>query len=261
MGMPLFSIVMPSHQTAAWVGEAIDSVRAQTYPDWELIIVDDASTDGSVAAIRGAAGPDLGGRIILTASTQRLGPAEARNRAILAARGRYVAFLDSDDRWRPNKLERQLELLERTRAVLVYASYSLMDESGKPLGQRALAPASVDYRSLLSCNVIGCLTACYDTQQIGKVCMPEIARRQDHGLWLRILKPGRTALGQDQVLADYRVRRDSISRNKFAAAMWQWRLYRDVEQLRLLSRAFVFLRYAVAGVTGTRFVSFSETAQ
>jgi teichuronic acid biosynthesis glycosyltransferase TuaG len=258
MPIPSVSIVMPSHQTASWIGEAIASVRAQTFRDWELLIVDDASTDNSLEEIAKAAGDDLGGRIKLEISAHRLGPAEARNRSIRAARARYIAFLDSDDRWRPAKLERQLRFMEKNKAALAFASYALMNEDGKALGIRAIAPPSVSYRSLLSCNVIGCLTACYDTQQVGKMVMPDIARRQDHGLWLSIVKTGVQAHGQDEVLADYRVRGVSVSSNKLQAARWQWRLYRDIERLGFFSSMVVFARYACAGLARSRFVRHSE---
>jgi len=225
---PLVSVVMPVWNAEATLGEAVASVRAQTLPDWELILVDDASTDGSPGLIARLAAAEPRIRPIRRATNG--GAAAARNAAIAASRGRLVAFLDADDRWYPEKLARQVAHLRATGAGLVFSAYRRIDEDGRPLG-RVGVPARVDRAGLLRGNVIGCLTAVYDSEVYGRAAMPMLRRRQDYGLWLALLAQGGAAAGLDEVLADYRVRRGSLSSDRLAAAAATWRLYREAAGL------------------------------
>src|SRR5690606_21911418 len=175
-----------------------------------------------------------------------------RNAGIKAAQGRYIAFLDSDDVWLPTKLEKQLEFMRRGDIAFSYCAYEKIDEEGEVFG-RVGVPRKVSYRGLLKVCVIGCLTAMYDTQKLGKVYMPLIRRRQDLGLWLRILKKIDYAYGLQEILAQYRVRNDSISANKMVAARYTWKLYREHERLPLLKAVYYFSFYAVNGLLRTRY--------
>lgn len=225
---PRVSVITPVWNAAGTLADAVRSVQAQTLPDWEMLLIDDGSQDGS---------RDLAGR--LAAEDPRLrvlgwmenrGAAAARNAGIAAARGRYVAFLDADDLWRSGKLAVQTGYMEHTGAVFAFSAYQRMDAGGRPLG-RVGVPARVDHAQLLRGNVIGCLTAIYDVRHYGPVEMPDLRRRQDYGLWLRLLARGGVAHGIDEVLADYRVRASSLSGNKATALAATWRLYREVAGL------------------------------
>lgn len=225
---PGVSVITPVWNAADTLEETVRSVQAQTRDDWEMLLVDDGSEDGSRALAERLAAGDP--RLRLLGWGDNRGAAAARNAGIAAARGRYVAFLDADDLWRPEKLAVQLDYLARTGAVFVFSAYQRMDAAGRPLG-RVGVPARVDHARLLRGNVIGCLTALYDAGHYGPVEMPALRRRQDYGLWLRLLARGGEAHGLDEVLADYRVRRASLSANKVTALAATWRLYREVAGL------------------------------
>jgi glycosyltransferase involved in cell wall biosynthesis len=173
------------------------------------------------------------------------GPAVARNRAIEAASGRYIAFLDSDDVWLPDKLAKQLEFASTANAAVTFTSYRKIDESGTLISPVIRAPERVWYRKLLRSNVIACSTAMYDTEICGRVLMPLIRKRQDYGLWLRILRGGYEAHGMSDDLVRYRLRPGSVSGNKLSAAHYHWKVLRDVEELSRISAAYYFAQYFV----------------
>ena len=226
-GTPRFSVVTPAWNAAATLAATVASVRAQTLPDWEMIVVDDGSTDATrtLAGELAAAEP----RLRLIAWDDNRGPAAARNAGIRAARGRFIAFLDADDLWYPAKLARQVAALE-AGSPLVFAAYRRIDAAGRPLGVVPARPR-LTHADLLRSNFIGCLTAVYDTAHFGKVEMPPLRRRQDYGLWLTLLAGGAVARGLPEVLADYRVRPGSLSSDRLAAVGATWTLYRDVAGL------------------------------
>lgn len=242
---PLVSVVTPVWNAAATLGETVASVRAQSLADWEMLLVDDGSTDGSgaLAARLAAAEPRIG---VLSHPT-RLGAAAARNRAIRAARGRFIAFLDADDLWRPEKLALQIGFMRARGHPFTFTAYRRIAADGRPLGT-VRPPAAVTRAGLLRGNVIGCLTAVYDTGFFGKVEMPPIARRQDYGLWLELLRRTAQAHALPEVLADYRVAPGSLSAGKLGAAGDTWRLYREHEGLPRLRAGYYFLHYAVRSV-------------
>lgn len=253
--MIIASIITPSHNCAPFISETICSVLNQSFSDWEMIVVDDCSTDESVEVIQSFVEQDS--RIRLIQLSKNTGAAVARNTAIEAANGRYIAFLDSDDLWLPNKLETQLQFMQDKDIAFSYSAYEKVDEQGQPLGLMGV-PDKVNYDQLLKCCVIGCLTAIYDTHKLGKVYMPLIRKRQDFGLWLRLLSKVDYAYGIQQPLAQYRVRSGSISSKKSNAAAYTWRLYREVEQLNLLKASYYFSHYAVRGVLRTKFPSLAR---
>jgi teichuronic acid biosynthesis glycosyltransferase TuaG len=224
---PRVSVVVPVWNAAATLAETIASVQAQTAPDWEMLLVDDGSRDGSRALAEAAAAADP--RLRVVGWRDNRGAAAARNAGIRAARGRFIAFLDADDLWRPEKLAVQLAALE-AGAPFVFSSYRRIDAAGRPLGI-VRAPARISYRELLRGNAIGCLTAIYDREALGRVEMPDLRRRQDFGLWLLLLERTPHATGLPEVLADYRVRRGSLSADKLAALRDNWAFYRGFARL------------------------------
>lgn len=246
---PLVSVITPVWNAQATLARTIASVRAQSLTDWEMLIVDDGSTDGS----RALAGREAAGdaRIRVLSLAENRGAAAARNLGIRAARGQLIAFLDADDLWRPEKLARQTAFMRACGAPFVFSAYRRIDAAGRPLGI-VPAPARVDRARLLKGNVIGCLTAIYDTAALGKVEMPDHRLRQDFGLWLRLLARTPCARGLPEVLADYRVGPASLSADKRSAARATWRIYREAEGLSRARAGYYFLHYAARGLLKSR---------
>jgi glycosyltransferase involved in cell wall biosynthesis len=242
---PMVSIITPTYNSIDYIADTLQSVAGQEYKNWEHIIIDDASTDATQSVVDACAKRD--NRIRFIKLPINSGAAVARNTGIRAARGRYIAFLDADDLWLPHKLARQLAFMRETGAAFAYASFDLIDESGLGIG-RVEVPQTATYTSLLRNNVIGCLTAMYDTEKTGKIEMPLIRKRQDLGLWLRILKKIPEARGVSEVLGQYRIRPGSISSNKLRAARHTWHLYRHVEGLPLAKAVYYFACYAMNGI-------------
>ncbi|EEF78466.1 glycosyltransferase family 2 protein [Methylophaga thiooxydans] len=249
------SIITPLHNAEAYISQTIGSVLHQTYQKWELIIVDDVSEDDSVQIVENFSKNDA--RIKLIRLRENSGAAVARNTAIETAKGRYIAFLDSDDVWLPEKLERQLTFMQENNYPFSFSAYERIDENGRSLGTVGV-PKKVNYKQMLKTSVIGCLTAMYDTSHFGKVYMPLIRKRQDYGLWLKLLKQTDFAHGLQTSLGKYRIRRDSISANKMNTATYNWRLYRQVEKLSFLASCYYFSHYAVRGLLRTKFPTFAK---
>ncbi|WP_018873979.1 glycosyltransferase family 2 protein [Thioalkalivibrio sp. ALJ16] len=231
---PRVSVVMPLHNAADRVEAGVRSVQGQSLPDWELLVVDDASTDDSGARVAALAAEDA--RIRVLRLERNGGPAVARNAGIREARGWYIAFLDSDDVWAPEKLVRQVALMERG-AVFSFTAMERVDEQGRRLSAAGV-PERVGYGELLKTNYIGCSTVMYDTGFFGKVEMPLIDRRQDYGLWLWLLKQVEFAHGLNEPLVRYTVRSGSVSSNKLTTAGYTWRVYRELEGLSVMRSAY-----------------------
>jgi glycosyltransferase involved in cell wall biosynthesis len=247
---PLVSVIMPAFNSEDFISRAIDSILRQTFEDWELIVVDDFSLDSTKKIVDEYA--ELDRRVKLVELKDNAGAAAARNVAIMAAKGRYISFLDSDDSWLPTKLEKQLSFMKNNDIAFSYSAYEKIDIQGSVVG-KVNVPKKVCYQDLLKVCSIGCLTVMYDTEKLGKVYMPLIRKRQDVGLWLRMLRDIPYAYGLDEVLAQYQLRPNSISSNKLSAASYTWRLYRDVEKLSMPVAAYYFAHYAFNGVLRTRF--------
>lgn len=244
----LVSVIMPTYNVAPLVEASLQSVADQTVQDWELLVSDDGSTDGTQGRVEDWSHADP--RIRLLTSNINQGAARARNAAIESATGRYIAFLDSDDLWKPEKLERQIAFMQERNIAFSFSSYDRIDEAGNLINTHHVEKP-VTYRDLLKTCNIGCLTAIYDTEKLGKVYMPDIRKRQDFGLWLRILKMVDAAHPVPESLAQYRVRAASVSANKLSAAKYTWSVYRDVEKLGLARSAYYFAHYAAHGVLNT----------
>lgn len=233
----LVSIITPSYNSAEFIADTIDSILAQTYTNWELLVTDDCSTDDSQAIVRRYAERD--GRIRLFSLEKNSGAAVARNRSIREARGRFIAFCDSDDRWYPEKLERQLRFMREKDCALSYTSYMVCDERDRTLGI-VVCTHRVSFASLKRDDGIGCLTAVYDTEKVGKVYLPDLRKRQDWGLWLCIMSRCRVAYGMKEPLAYYRIRSDSISRNKMSLVRFNISVYETVLQYSRIRACAMF---------------------
>jgi len=241
----LVSIITPSYKSEKFIFQTIDSVLAQTYQNWELIIVDDCSPDNSNEIIENYCKKD--NRIKLIKLEKNSGPAVARNKGIDLARGKYIAFLDSDDVWLPEKLEKQIQFMKKNNVLLCYSSYLIIDENSKEIGKFIIPKTKVSYKDLLKTCIIGNLTAIYDAEAIGKYYMKDVGH-EDYTLWLKILKRVYFAYGIEEPLAKYRVMKKSVSNNKIKAAIWQWNIYREVEKLSLAKSIYYFIHYAFNGI-------------
>lgn len=244
--MPKISIIMPCHNGGAFIREAIDSVLAQTFSDWELLVINDSSSDESVAIISEYKQKDS--RIILLHLSQSIGmPSAPRNLGIKEAKGRYIAFLDCDDKWYPTKLENQLKLFDDQNCVIAFSYYKKMDENSNIHDGVIVSPAIVKYNKLLNGNCIGNLTGIYDSEKIGKVYQKAI-HHEDYLMWLEILKSGLVAKNTNTVEAVYRESKKSTSGNKLAAFVWTWWIYRSELKLNILSSLFHFVVYAFKAI-------------
>ena len=241
---PLVSIVTPAYNASRFITEAIKSVRAQTHANWEMIVVDDCSGDNTRELVRESAEED--GRIRLVLLESNSGPAAARNVALEEARGRYVAFLDSDDMWLPTKLAEQISFMRARDAAFSYTAYSKIGPDGNKLGRSVTVPERMTYDALLKNTVIGCLTVMIDHSKTGPLRMgsEKVKRGEDYVLWFKLLKSGFVPYGLQKDLARYRIVEGSMSRNKLKAAHRMWKLYRKVEHLSLPYSAWCFLNYA-----------------
>jgi len=242
----IVSIITPVYNSSSFIEETIESVIAQSLATWELLLIDDCSNDQSPVIIDGYTKRD---RRIRTVRLERnSGAAAARNRGLMEARGRYVAFVDSDDLWTPLKLEKQLRLMRASGAGFCYTAIEMIDENDsiiKP--QRPIKPV-VDYSYLLSNTVIACSSVVIDRLAMGDFRMPNVRKGQDFATWLMLLRGGEKAYGIDETLVRYRVARGSISSNKLGALKRTWHIYRDQEHLRMLKSVFYFSLYTLHAV-------------
>ena len=247
--MALVSIITPSYNSSPFISNTLKSVASQSFDNWEMIIVDDYSSDNSAEVIQQYASQDP--RIKFIQLEKNSGAAVARNTAIEASTGRFIAFLDSDDLWHPEKLEKQINFMLENEVAFSYTAYEKIDENGVPF-QTMPVPKKINYNNLLKTNVIGCLTAVYDTKYLGKIYMPTNTKREDFAAWLSILKKTDCAYGMPDVLAQYRVYESQSSSKKASMAKENWRLYRDIEKLNIFKASYYFFHYAVRGVLRTR---------
>ena len=241
---PLVSIIMPLYNCEVYIQESIESVRQQTYKNWELIIVDDASTDRSVNIVNQIMKKEP--RICLTSLNVNSGVSNARNIAIKKSKGKFIAFLDSDDLWLPTKLVKQIEAMEMENILLSYGSYILIDENGYRRGIFK-AKNKVSYEDMLKTSEIGTLTMIYNADELGKYYFLEVGH-EDYVMKLQVLKNVEFAKGISEPLAKYRVLNNSLSSNKFIAARWQWKIYREIENLSFLKSIYYFTIYTYSGL-------------
>ena len=241
----LISIIVPVYNAGAYIRETISMVAAQTYGNWELLLVDDGSEDDSREKIRESM-ESGDARIRLIEKQQNEGAARARNTGIEASKGRYVAFLDADDLWMPDKLEKELAFMKEKQAAFVFTAYEFGDEDAKRTGKVVNVPPSLTYFKALSRTVICTTTVMLDTERTGRelIRMPEV-KSEDTATWWKILKNGFTAYGLNEVLAVYRRPARSLSSNKLEAIRRIWNLYRKQEKLSLWYSVYNLFFWAV----------------
>jgi len=238
----LVSIITPSYNSEKFIKQCIESVIAQTYINWEILIVDDCSRDDACLVIKKLATQE--GRVKYFLLDENIGAAEARNVAIRQAKGKYIAFLDSDDLWEPQKLEKQISFMQKEDIAFSFSTYQPMSADGSKLYSIIHAPKIVTYSSYLKNTIIGCLTVVIDRERTGDFEMPNIRSSHDMALWLLIMKRGFAAYGLDENLARYRIVSTSNTASKWHAAKDVWKIYREVEKLSFFYSSWCFLNYA-----------------
>ena len=241
VNVPIVSVISPMYQAARFIDATIESVLGQSYQSWEHILIDDCSSDGTAEIVRRYADRDP--RLKLLSNSNNLGPSGSRNKGIRAARGRYLAFLDSDDLWEIEKLKKQIGFMTESDLALTYTACTRINEQGDPIGI-VVPPPRVNYRMMLSTNHIACSSAVFDSMVFGKALFPNLGMCEDHALWLNLLKTVDWAQGLNVPLTRYRVRRDSLSANKLHAAKYSWKLLSEVERLQFPRALYYFVRYA-----------------
>ena len=241
------SIIIPVYNAAAFLEETIASVRGQEETDWELILVDDRSQDGSMEIMERCAAQDC--RIRVIRQPENKGAAAARNRGVQEARGRYIAFLDSDDLWKARRLSAGLAFMKAHGAGFVFSGYEFADEAGRGTGKVVRVPQRLCYREALKNTTIFTSTVLFDTEKIPRelIRMP-LVKSEDTATWWNILRNGHTAYGLDENLVRYRRSGGTLSANKLEAIRRIWHLYRRAEGLSLPRSAWHFCFWAVRAV-------------
>ena len=242
----LVSIITPSYNSEMFIKECIESVISQTYKEWELIIVDDCSSDATRQIIQQFSLSDK--RIKTVFLEENLGPAKARNIAIDQAKGRYIAFLDSDDLWVSSKLEKQLDFMKTNNIAFSFSEYEVISENGDKVLNLIRVPNTINYYQYLRNTIIGCLTVIIDREQTGPFSMRDIRSSHDMSLWLDLMKRGFVAYGIQDCLAKYRLVKASNTSRKMIAAYDVWIVYRKIEKLNLFYSFYCFIGYVFNAV-------------
>lgn len=252
----LVSIITTLYNSESFIAKTIESVQAQTYTNWEMVITDDSSTDGGAAVVSEYAARDS--RIRLLKLESNSGPGVARNNSILNAQGQYIAFLDSDDVWMPEKLARQIGLLEKNGCGMAYSSYLTCNEDDIVTGM-VKCRSSVRYWRMVCDNAIGFLTMIYDRKKCGTVLLPEIRKRQDWGLNMAILKKCHIAYGCKEPLAVYKIRSGSVSRDKLSLIKYNVGIYNQVLGYPMPVAVLLFIVLFLPFYSGKKILNFFKT--
>jgi len=249
MTPPVVTIITPLHNGADFVRRAIGSVRGQSFTDWQHLVINDRSRDGGDEVARQLSAED---QRLIVLDSEGPGAPSTRNTGIKAAAGRYIAFLDCDDYWAPEKLKTQISHMQAHDLVFSWSSYEVVGPTGEIVRTQAAEPSSTIADILTHRTVIGCLTAVYDREKLGTMLMPQIRMRQDLCLFWAILKRcedlGLTAGGITTPLAFHQIHENNMTRNKAVAASYQWRAFRDVMGLSLPQSVFYFAQYAANSI-------------
>ncbi len=252
---PIVSIITPNYNGQKFIKNTIESVINQTFKDWEMLIVDDGSTDNSKKIINKYVHKDARIKLLTTDIVKFpkfiQGPASARNTAIDAAQGRYIAFVDSDDLWYEDKLAKQILFLKENNYAIASTWYDIINELGEKVGENAPCDLKLSYEDLLKNCKVGCLTMMFDTQKIGKqfIDLNRYDKNADYSLWLKITKQGYNIYFLHNKLSAYRLVKGSISANKFKAIIHQWIMLRKVEKLNFLFALYNFFFYLKSGLS------------
>jgi teichuronic acid biosynthesis glycosyltransferase TuaG len=235
------SIITPSFNSEKFIAQTIESVQNQTYQNWEMIIVDDCSTDETVSIIKQFVIND--DRIRFFRLDKNSGAGIARDLALSKAKGDYIAFLDADDLWKPLKLEKQLQFLKVNKSHFTFSFYDCIDEEGKALNKRVEAPRNLSYRQLFFCNYVGNLTGIYEVNYFGKIAISSTRKRQDWMVWLTILKKTKTAKPVPESLAFYRIRDNSLSASKIDLLKHNFAVYRSFHGFSYVASLFIMIGF------------------
>lgn len=236
----MVSIITPTYNAEKFISQNIKSVQSQTFKDYEHIIIDDSSKDNTVSIVSSYAETDS--RIKLIILQQNSGAGIARNRGIRVAQRRFIAFLDADDFWHAEKLKKQISFMLNNGHQLTYTAYYVIDEESNIKYIRN-APTTTSYSDILKNDYIGCLTVIYDTDKIGKFLMPEMRKRQDWVLWIRILKEIKYSYGIKEPLAYYRIGNESLSKNKLKLLKHNYSVYRKELKMSSFKSIFKMIRF------------------
>ena len=232
----LVSIITPTYNCGKFIGETIESVQAQTYKNWEMIIVDDKSTDYTKDVVDKYSKRDH--RIKYYCLEENSGAAVARTKAMELASGKYMAFLDSDDLWMPDKLDKQIAFMVKNDYAFTCTAYEQVNMDKKSLNRIIETIPKTNYNRLLFDCPVGNSTVIYNVEKLGKFVVPDIRKRNDDALWLQILKKEKYIYGMKEVLMKYRIRANSISSNKIGLVKYHWILYREIENLSIIRSIF-----------------------
>jgi len=242
----LVSIITPTYNSVNYIEATIKSIINQTYTEWELLITDDNSFDGTWELIQQYSLIDS--RIKVFKLEKNSGPAIARNNSLSNSSGRFVAFCDSDDLWYPSKLEKQLEFMLSNNFAFTFTAYQLISHKGILNKQIINVPKQIDYKSYLKNTIIGCLTVIIDKEKVGEFKMPAIRSSHDMALWLLIMKRGYKAYGLNEVLAYYRIVPNSNTSKKWRAARDVWNVYRKIERINFIKSFYYFIFYVINAI-------------
>lgn len=241
----MVSIITPVYNSEKFIGETIASVRAQSYTDWEmLVLIDQGSNDRTAEIVRDIQAQDPRVRLVDVPNGRSV--VDARNFGFQVARGRHIAFLDADDLWLPQKLERQLHLMQSQACGLSCTAFRRISEDGQTMGRLIEVPEQIRYEDLLIENQMACLTVIWDRQILGEPKMRD-EKHEDLALWLSALRSGRVALGLNEDLGRYRIVGGSRSSSKLRAASWRWHIYRE-EGFGTIRSAYYLTRYAASSL-------------
>lgn len=233
----LVSIITPVYNAEKTIGDTIESVLKQTFENFEMIIVDDISTDETINIIKNYQKKDK--RIKLFVLDKKGGASAARNKALSEAKGDYIAFLDGDDLWKENKLETQIKFMKKNNYAFSYTDYEYIDDNNRKIGIMRKCPRKVSYFRMLLGDSIGCLTVVYDSKIVGKIQIPNIKKRNDYALWCQILKKVKKGYKCNEILAFYRVGNDSLSSgNKFKLLKYHYKMHREINKFNTLVSLF-----------------------
>ena len=241
----LVSIVMPAYNCEKYVVEAINSILAQTYRNWELLVLDDGSKDNTLRIIEEFSQKDS--RIKALPNGKNIGVSATRNRGIELASGEWIAFLDSDDMWKPEKLEKQFEIVEKEAAEFLFTGSSYINEEGEAYKEIFEVPEKITYKKLRNQNVISCSSVLVKKKYFEHIKMEKDEMHEDYAVWLRILKTGVTAFGVNEPLLIYRISRNSKSGNKMKTVKMTYKVFRFVG-INPFGSAYFMLRHVIASV-------------
>lgn len=237
----LVSIITPVYNSEKYIGDTIKSVLAQKHTDWEMIIADDCSKDNTVEVVKQFTDP----RIKYFKLKKNSGAAIARNEALEKAQGKYIAFLDADDMWKPEKLEKQLNFMMENRIGFSFTGYEILREGGNKIIK---PPQKLNYSQFMKNTIIGTLTVMINTDIVGEIRLVNVKKDHDSMTWAKLLRKGHIAYGLNESLAYYRKLEGSISNNKLKAARNHWNNCRNIEKLSLLKCLYYFFFYGINAV-------------